>query len=118
MPTSPTPVPAHHLQSPAPRPTLRRSSQWALEFGDGGGMPVHPPLPPKATRHSERGFARWAVATAFVAALVLGMAVELLPTRAPEAGAVDAAAKAVDAVAVRMEAAAAQLQRLAQGDRS
>jgi len=84
----------------------------------GGGMPVHPPLPPKATRHSERGFARWAVATAFVAALVLGMAVELLPTRAPEAGAVDAAAKAVDAVAVRMEAAAAQLQRLAQGDRS
>ena len=81
-------------------------------------MPVHPPLPQGAPPRPERGPAGWAAATALAAALAVGIAVELLPMRAPEAAAVDAAAKAVDAAATRFDAAAAHFHRLTHGDKS
>ncbi len=118
MPSRHTPVLPRHPVSMDMGPTMRRSNQWALEFGDGGGMPVHPPYLSKAGQRPDRGLAGWAAATAIAAVLALGIAVELLPTRAPEVGAVDAAAKVVDAAAARMEAAAAHLQRLTHGERS
>jgi len=116
MPICHITVPPCHPGSVAPRRTTRRSSQWGIEFGDGGGMPVHPTFPPGVIQRRRRGRAGWT--TALAAALALGIAVELLPTRAPEAGVVDAATRAVDAATARMEAAAAHLQRLTQGERS
>lgn len=118
MPNNPMPL-AHCTGRPSEAPpTSRRSNQWALQFGDGGGMPIHPPLPQRAAPRPQRGPAGWAIATALAAALAVGIAVELLPMRAPEAAAVDAAAKVVDAAATRIEAAAAHFHRLTQGDKS
>jgi hypothetical protein len=96
-----------------------RPSQWGLQFGDGGGMPVVPApgkdgTPPRPCRP----LARVAAIAAVVAALVLGLAVELLPTRSPEAGAVEAGARAVEAAVAGIEAAAERIEHIQTGDRT
>lgn len=114
----------HPSASPAARPHVpagrwhpARTSQWALEFGDGGGMPA--PLArarPSAPATSERDVTRWSVIVALAAAMAVGIAVELLPAVSPEAAAVDAAASAVDAAAARLSAAADRMHRITRGD--
>lgn len=118
MMTKQLPLPPWYPRSSKAPAPARRTSQWALQFGDGGGMPVYPPLRRRGRRRVGHGAKGWVVATALAAVLAVGIAVELLPTRAPEAGALDAAARVVDAAAARMEAAAARLQRPIPGARS